>query len=189
MNTKVLVNLYDRLTPRERASATLAAERRQDLVELERLISAAPKVVLQMPHHVGREFMLRLMVSNFLDKIIPLALSFWQKQFCLAVLAHDPKSDPEVLDRTCRLRVYIAAGLVNFAEAFRLFCATHRIPDDDLTRFEFTIALAKEILPKDLRAVWQEFSPGSAGLMPPQEIADSASRRVEELARPWESDR
>jgi hypothetical protein len=53
MNTKVLSNCYDVLTPQERLPLIYAASARGDEVEVDRLVRSAPRVVYSLSNHVG----------------------------------------------------------------------------------------------------------------------------------------
>ncbi len=53
MSPQALSNMFDVLTPEERASLSLAAAARGDEVELERLMSTAPRHSVSEMHHSG----------------------------------------------------------------------------------------------------------------------------------------
>jgi hypothetical protein len=68
MNTNHLARAYDQLTPQERLALVLAASARRDDVELDRLMTSAPRFGLTAPHHFGlTEAFLLLSMLQFME--------------------------------------------------------------------------------------------------------------------------
>jgi hypothetical protein len=78
MTTNPVSRLYDRLTPRERLPLLIAAAKRGDAIESQRLQMSAPKLQLEMPDYYPHADAWNEVAHYHLLTVLDLGLHFWQ---------------------------------------------------------------------------------------------------------------
>ena len=178
MNTNKLSKQYEKLTARERLPLIMAATRRGDLVERNRLLAAAPRLTYSVPDHSPiAAALLHLVKFSFLE-LVDVAADYLEE---LAVVAHRPLDN----DADKHINLLLALGYkfkVKLA-GWRRFCAANHfepqacwsrwpgwarlqraetvteqvpIPDEVLARFREGKSPDWELLTEDqVAAAWQ----------------------------------
>jgi hypothetical protein len=179
VNTNKLSKHYEKLTARERLPLIMAATRRGDLVERDRLVAAAPRVTYSAPDHLPiADAYLHLVKFSFLE-LVDLAADYLEQ---LAVVAHRPLDH----DADQHLDLLLALGyrFQMKVAGWRRFCATNHfeaqafwsrwpgwarlqraetvaqavpIPDEVLARFRELQSPDRDLLTEDqVAAAWQQ---------------------------------
>lgn len=78
MNTNALNKLYNHLTAQERLALMIAAERRADASERQRLVDTAPRLQFEMAHHYNLATALIETAHLHLLTLLDLAAKYWQ---------------------------------------------------------------------------------------------------------------
>ncbi len=136
MNTKTLAGLYDRLTPAERYPLILAAMKRGDDIEVDRLSASASRVAFQLPDYEGFAEGLRFLSLLHMIEQLNLGLIFWRdiglSQKCKA--SPDGPEDLELAESLWENARMAGYRLCVDADALRLVCTELKVDPDDLLR-------------------------------------------------------
>ena len=90
MTTNPVSRMYDCLTPRERLPLLVAAARRGDAVESQRLQMSAPKHKFEMPDYFPRADAFNEVAHYHLLPVLDLGMHFWQWWgLCMARAVHN----------------------------------------------------------------------------------------------------
>ena len=153
MNTTILDKLYDKLTARERLPLIIAAARRADAVERQRLTSSAPRMQLTVGHHYTLGTALAEAADVHLLTLLDLAASYWQwwglwgwqgqrrqsqtdrEQGRAADAGEASAEDAEEL-RTYSMVRYQAFLFVTHLDGWRQFCRDWHIEPEALLDFK-----------------------------------------------------
>jgi hypothetical protein len=123
MTTAKLAKLYDQLTPRERLPLLIAAGRRGDDAERERLIRAAPRVSYRVTDYHGLADAMQLVVMWHLVERLDLGARYW----LLSGLSDELEAAERPADRKRADRIEAAVRTMalrfcNEVDGWGLFC-------------------------------------------------------------------
>lgn len=136
MNTNDLAKLYDRLKPAERLPLLIAAGRRGDAVESQRLSQAAPRMCLRLPDYFPLGEALQELAMWHLVQLLDLAAKFWQAWGIWGWSQH-PERQGEPLD-AAKLLGMVQLYAYHFevhSQAWATFCAELRVEPAALLDF------------------------------------------------------
>lgn len=137
MNTKSLARQYDQLTPWERVPLILAAYRRGDEAEGERLARAAPVHSFRVPDHFGLSEGLRLLACALRLDQLDLAAEFWRVETFLAegyaLSLHGQHA--ALMQRVQNVQRMLAFRFVVLCDAWKQLCVELYLAPDALARY------------------------------------------------------
>jgi len=126
MNSSRLANMYDRLTAKERLPLILAAEKRGDDIERQRLESSAPPRVVCCPDYLFRAQVVHMLTMMYVNEQLDHLAIYWHSNCWLAAQDKDPELWLIIRD----INAYrFCCG----AEAWRRFCQEQNFDPQQLT--------------------------------------------------------
>jgi hypothetical protein len=136
VNTDALAKLYDRLKPAERLPLLIAARRRGDELERQRLAQAAPRTAYQVPDHFALAMALQEAVTFHLVELLERAGKFWQAWGLWGWCQH--RSRPKESEKEARMLGLVrlhAYYLTIHVDAWRRFSEELQIEPEALLDF------------------------------------------------------
>ncbi len=136
MNTDALAKLYDRLKPAERLPLIVAASRRGDEAERQRLMQAAPRTAYQVPDHFPLAMALEEAVTFHLLELLQWTGKFWQAWGLWGWCMHGSRpKEPEKEARMLGLVRMHAYHFTTHVEAWQRFTGELQIEPEALLDF------------------------------------------------------
>jgi len=185
VNTTQLAKHYDTLTADERVSLMVAAHKRRDSAEIDRLEQAAPKALYWVRHDCGiRRGLVAVLQHSHAEQLV-CALGFqWMYAFCLESF-DDATPDPRWLTMDLfawRLHVH--------REAWRLFSDEHDVDPDTLMEGQpghNLVELFADQVDRSFEALQERLADCEPDTEPPtvDETIDSYRTLFSEIANPW----
>jgi hypothetical protein len=126
MNTNGLVNMYQFLTAKERVPLILAAQKRGDELEQQRLTASAPHRLLQMPDYRCREQMVHVLTLIYVTEQQDRLIEYWHSKWRLDIWEEERVHCLIMLQTNAYL---FCCG----AEAWRRFCQEQNLDPEQLT--------------------------------------------------------
>jgi hypothetical protein len=134
LNTTALGKLYDRLTPAERLPLIIAASRRGDETERQRLAQAAPRTDLRVPDYYALGLALQESATFHIVDLLNLAAQFWQAWGLWGWFQSLPQRPEEEALKMGLVKSCAYEFTVHDA-AWGLFCAEQRMEPEALLDF------------------------------------------------------
>jgi hypothetical protein len=136
VNTNNLAKLYDRLKPAERLPLLIAATRRGDEAEQQRLMQAAPRTAYRVPDHLALTLALEEAATLHLVALLDRAANFWQAWGLWGWCQHSSRRKlPEEQARMLGFARLHAYHFTTHVEAWQRFCAEQQIEPEALLDF------------------------------------------------------
>jgi len=126
MNTDRLAKMYHSLTVKERLPLLLAAEKRGDETEQQRLMTSAPPSLWRMPDYLRSLLMLNILASNYVTEQLEHIANYWHAAWRLTG-TEDENPEDWLMIRDVEAYVFCRK-----AEAWRQFCQEQNIDADQL---------------------------------------------------------
>jgi hypothetical protein len=126
MNTSQLAKMYNRLTAKERLPLILAAEKRGDDIERQRLESSAPLGVRCCPDYIFRAQVVHLLALTYVNEQLDLLANYWHSNWRLT--AEDEGPEDWLIMREISAYQFCCG-----AEAWRRFCQEQNFDPQQLT--------------------------------------------------------
>jgi hypothetical protein len=132
MTTDRLGKFYDRLTAKERLPLLLAAEKRGDTAEQQRLSRSAPAIPWRVLDYMPSQIALNTLALIFLTEQLDSCANYWHATWWLAYPDGKPPDDWLFIRETSAYR------LCRNAEAWRRFCAEENFDADQLAQGNYS---------------------------------------------------
>jgi hypothetical protein len=198
MNTNGLAKHYDQLTPWERVPLNLAAHRRGDTAEGDRLARSAPSHTFRVPDHYGLSEGLLMLAEAVRLEQLDLAAFYWHMETFVADFVAYPTGteNEERIERLENTQKFLAYRFLVFGDAWKLLCAELHLAPDAVARY---LPGAETVAQMKSAARELAFTSGEAlaYLHRNYEAADAAAdqeanvrwvydlQRAEDVAREW----
>jgi hypothetical protein len=196
MTTTKLAKLYEHLTPRERLPMLVAACRRGDETERQRLIETAPRRGFRLPDYHGLADALQSAVLLHMIERLDLGARFW---LTLCVLEMQDAADtPKARARSDHFEVAVATMALRFCievDGWKLFCAGLDLDPDallaDLPAFRTVVEMERQArafanTTEEADAyLRKKTSSESARLPTVEEVAESFGELLAVAQGPW----
>lgn len=153
MNTNGLAKQYAKLAPLERLTLILAAERRGDEIEADRLANSAPTLLYRVPDFQPLGQRLLDLISSYLIYQLNLASTFWH---CAGLIRRSSLKEPAAVLREEKILAMVQVTAYNIAimaDGWRVFCKEELHTDGDYLLKDCTVYGSVSMAEKAARAI------------------------------------
>jgi hypothetical protein len=196
MTTMKLAKLYEHLTPRERLPLLIAAGRRGDEAERERLVRSAPRVGYRLPDYHGLADSMQTALLLHLVERLDLGARFWLLSGLLELVTVDDLPDGE--GRADRIEAAVSTIARRFCvevDGWAVFCGALNIDPDallaDLPAFQTVSQMERTArvlanTPEEAAAYLRERGASDSARLPTaEEVADLYRELLSMGERRW----